>query len=549
MKIALATLNTKIADLDGNSQKIIEYAHHAAQLGADLLVTPELSLCGYLPYDLLDYSFFIEEMKEFLDVISQKLPPDLPVVVGWVSSNHETRSLYNSASILYQGQEVLRQSKILIPNNDVFDERRYFSPGKEFITWNYQGFNIGVLICEDFWYHTEIGVQYSYPIDPVQEIIRSGANLILGISASPFEVNKNHVRKTIIQKHAETYKVPIVYTNLVGGNDGLIFDGGSFVFNSHGELIHETEGFMEQLDLVDLESEKISHPRVSPQKQIFDALVMGTRDFVFKNNFQQVHLGLSGGIDSALVAVIATFAVGKNNVVCFAMPSRYSSESSLRDAEALAQNLQIPLKTISIDPVFQAYVDSLGPHFGERFYGTPIENIQARIRGNFLMAWSNSQGSLLLTTGNKSELATGYCTLYGDMAGGLAVIADLFKTQVYEICHWINQEFSTLIPESILVKEPSAELKENQKDQDTLPPYPVLDEILTEYLIHNKKASEITSYDQDLMNRVIGMSASAEHKRYQAPPLLKISPKSFGLGRRMPISRNYPEVLKPNKNL
>jgi len=306
---------------------------------------------------------------------------------------------------------------------------------------------------------------------------------------------------------------------------------------------------MEKLDLVDLESEKISHPRVSPQKQIFDALVMGTGDFVFKNNFQQVHLGLSGGIDSALVAVIATFAVGKNNVVCFAMPSRYSSESSLRDAEALAQNLQIPLKTISIDPVFQAYVDSLGPHLGERFYGTPIENIQARIRGNFLMAWSNSQGSLLLTTGNKSELATGYCTLYGDMAGGLAVIADLFKTQVYEICHWINQEFSKLIPESILVKEPSAELKENQKDQDTLPPYPVLDEILTEYLIHNKKASEITSYDQDLINRVIGMSASAEHKRYQAPPVLKISPKSFGLGRRMPISRNYPEVLKPNKNL
>lgn len=542
MKIGLATINTKIADLRGNTQKIQDFSLRAREMGADIVVTPELSVCGYIPNDLLFYDGFLKEIDDCFEELKHRLPNDTPVVVGRVRKDPQTEFLYNTASILYRGQEVLRQDKVLLPNYDVFDERRFFQPGTSYQVWDYLGYRIGLLICEDFWFISHLGSFSPYSTDPVQEIVNRGATLLLGISASPFEVDKNNLRKQLIKNHSRKHGIPIVYHNLVGGNDGLIFDGSSFSVNARGKVVYEVSPFEEKVDVFPLDISEIDEKSTEPMKQIFNALVMGTRDFVHKSGFRKVHLGLSGGIDSALVAVIAQEALGNDNVQAFSLPSRFSSPSSYEDAKQLASNLGIGFEKISIEKVYESSRDTLGHVLGPNLEGTPSENLQARIRGLLLMAWSNAHPSLLLTTGNKSELATGYCTLYGDMAGSLAVIGDLFKTQVYALCRWINSRSPT-IPENILVKAPSAELRENQTDQDSLPPYDLLDRILHLHLIENKTAKEIDIAPPEIVAKVLRMVAISEHKRFQAPPVLKVSSRSFGVGRRMTLSRSYPETF------
>lgn len=542
MKIGLATINTKIADLKGNAEKIRNFASRAQEAGADLVLTPELSLCGYIPNDLLFYQSFLHEVENTFQDLKRSLPAGLPVVVGRVRQDPTNNFLYNTASILFNGQEVLRQDKSLLPNYDVFDERRYFQPGTGFSLWDYKEHKIGVLICEDFWFHRHLGSHTPYSFDPVAMMAERGATLILGISASPFEIDKNILRRQLIENHSRKHGLPIVYQNLVGANDGLIFDGAGFAVDAQGQVNYQVKPFEERLDVLTLGQPAIDESTIDPMEELFQALVLGTRDFVKKLGFQKVHLGLSGGIDSALVAVIATEALGKANVRSFFLPSRFSSHSSKEDAEQLARNLGIDIETISIEKVFQSARDTLGVVLGDSLEGTTSENLQARIRGLFLMAWSNANSSLLLTTGNKSELATGYCTLYGDMAGGLAVIGDLFKTQVYELCRWINNRFH-ILPENVLTKAPSAELRENQTDQDTLPPYDLLDQILHLHLVENKTAPEIDIAPPEIVAQVLRMVAGSEHKRHQAPPVLKVSSRSFGPGRRMNISRTFTETL------
>lgn len=538
MKIAVGQLNLKIADFTANVEKILAAAQRAVTLGADLLVTPELSVCGYPPLDLLEYPDFLRRNAAAVEALQARLPPDLPVLVGWVSRSAEGER-FNTASIVYRGAEVLRQEKTLLPNYDVFDERRYFSPARTYRTWVHLGRRLGILICEDLWYGSHYGGA-RYDKDPLAFLARDRTDVILGTSASPYTAGKMELRLRLISEAARRHRVAVVYANLVGGNDALVFDGGSFAVSSNGKLLGSAPRFEEGVFLLDLDSEVSPAPSLSWEEEIFQALVMGTRDYALKCGFAEAVLGLSGGIDSAVVAVIARHALGADKVTAVAMPGPYSSPESLEDAQELARRLGIRLEVIPILTAYEAYRNALRPHLGTALEGLTSENLQARIRGNYLMAWSNATGSLLLTTGNKSELATGYCTLYGDMAGGLAVIGDLFKGEVYRLARWINRT-EEVIPQRILEKPPSAELRENQKDTDTLPEYPLLDAVLRQYLLEFKTATEIGAAEPELVRRVLKMLGLSEYKRFQAAPVLKVSEKSFGMGRRFPIARAYPE--------
>ncbi|MEH1808184.1 NAD+ synthase [Nostoc sp.] len=557
MKIAIAQINPTIGDLLLNAQKILEAAQRAASSGARLLLTPELSLCGYPPRDLLLNPSFVEAMGITLQNLAEDLPPNLAVLVGTVEPNLNAhisggKTLFNSMALLENGQVKQVFHKRLLPTYDVFDERRYFEPGLQANYFTLDNIDIGVTICEDLWNDEEFWGKRSYTVNPIADLAILGVDLIVNLSASPYTVGKQQFRETMLRHSAVRFQQPMIYTNQVGGNDDLIFDGRSFALNRQGEVMCRACGFDTDLVVVEFDETQrdfqlgtIAPVYESEDEEIWQALVLGVRDYARKCRFSKVVLGLSGGIDSAIVAAIATAALGKENVLGVLMPSPYSSEHSISDAVALAENLGIKTNLLPIGELMQGFDQTLGDLFAGTEFGLAEENIQSRIRGNLLMAIANKFGYLLLSTGNKSEMAVGYCTLYGDMNGGLAVIADVPKTRVYSLCHWLNRN-NEIIPQNVLTKAPSAELKPGQVDQDSLPPYEILDDILQRLIHNHQSAAQIVAagHDPVIVDRVIQMVARAEFKRRQAPPGLKITDRAFGTGWRMPIASNWVGVKK-----
>lgn len=552
MKVALGQVNPKIGDFKGNGDKILGFINQAVELGAELVVFPELCLCGYPPMDLLDQSSFVEKNLESLRRIRQQMPGGVGVILGYVDRNRSNsgKRLINAVSLLFNREVVFSMSKSLLPTYDVFDEARYFEPAPSRRVFDFKDEIIGLAICEDLWWEKQAEAGGIYPLDPVKELLDQGATLIISPSASPFHSGKPRIRLELISRIGKSAGVPVIYVNMVGGNDSLVFDGQSLVTSNEGKLIFLGKGFEEELALVAVAGRgRSSSPGGSPDQvelklrndsyvELERALILGLRDYVKKCGFERVHLGLSGGIDSAVVAVLAVRALGSKQVRVFALPSGYSSEGSIVDAGRLAANLGITLNQIPIEPLFKSFLRSLKNTFSGKEADVTEENLQARIRGVLLMAYSNKFNSLLLATGNKSELATGYSTLYGDMCGGLAVIGDLLKTEVYGLARRMNRD-NEIIPEDILTKPPSAELRPDQVDQDTLPPYELLDRVLSLYLIENLDVAGITEQglSADLVNKVITLVERAEYKRRQAPPVIKVSARAFGTGRRIPIAR------------
>ncbi|KJH69737.1 NAD+ synthase [Aliterella atlantica] len=552
MKIAIAQLNPTIGDLSGNAAQILEAARQAASQNVSLLLTPELSLCGYPPRDLLLNPSFVELMTATLQQLAVDLPPEVAVLVGCVQVNEKSHTyggkpLFNSAALLYQGKIEQVFHKRLLPNYDVFDEYRYFEPGLQVNSFAFSSLKIGVTICEDFWNDEDFWGKRSYAINPIADLAALNVDLIVNLSASPYSAAKPHLREAMLRHSATRYQKPILYANQVGANDDLIFDGCSVGFNRQGEVIYRASAFAADLVVVefdeatqDLQPSLVAPMPETEDEEIWQALVLGVRDYSRKCGFTKVVIGLSGGIDSALVAAIATSALGKENVLGVLMPSPYSSDHSISDALQVAKNLGITTQTLPIGELMQGYDTTLAPLFAGTEFSLAEENIQSRIRGNLLMAIANKFGYLLLSTGNKSEMAVGYCTLYGDMNGGLAAIADVPKTRVYSICNWLNRITET-IPTNILIKPPSAELKPGQVDADSLPPYDVLDDIL-QRLIHNyQSASQIVAagHNPAIVDRVLKLVAKSEFKRRQAPPGLKITDRAFGTGWRMPIANKW----------
>ncbi|MEH1856049.1 MAG: NAD+ synthase [Nostoc sp.] len=552
MKIAIAQINPTIGDLLLNAQKILEAAQIAASSGARLLLTPELSLCGYPPRDLLLNPSFVEAMGITLQKLAQDLPANLAVLVGTVEPNIKAhisggKTLFNSIALLENGKVEQLFHKRLLPTYDVFDERRYFEEGLQANYFTLDDIHIGVTICEDLWNDEEFWGKRNYAANPIADLAILGVDLIVNLSASPYTAGKQQFRETMLRHSAIRFQQPFIYANQVGGNDDLIFDGRSFALNRQGEIMCRARGFETDLLVVefdevqrDLQLGSVEPIYESEDEEIWQALVLGVRDYARKCRFSKVVLGLSGGIDSAIVAAIATAALGKENVLGVLMPSPYSSEHSISDAVALAENLGIKTNLLPIGELMQGFDQTLGELFAGTEFGLAEENIQSRIRGNLLMAIANKFGYLLLSTGNKSEMAVGYCTLYGDMNGGLAVIADVPKTRVYSLCQWLNRN-NEIIPQNVLTKPPSAELKPGQVDQDSLPPYEILDDILQRLIHNHQSAAQIVAagHDAVIVDRVIQMVARAEFKRRQAPPGLKITDRAFGTGWRMPIASNW----------
>ncbi|MGC1393801.1 MAG: NAD+ synthase [Coleofasciculaceae cyanobacterium] len=570
MKIAIAQLNPTIGDLTGNAQQILEAAQQAATQKVRLLLTPELSLCGYPPRDLLLNPSFVDSMATTLQQLAKDLPPQLAVLVGTVEPNPQAyaggKPLFNSIALLEKGKVQQIFHKRLLPFYDVFDEYRYFEPGLQSnsFTIDLQALDsinqashsstniikIGVTICEDLWNDEEFWGKRNYAVNPIADLAKLGVNILVNLSASPYSSGKQQVRESMLRHSAIRYQKPIVYANQIGGNDDLLFDGCSVAFSSTGELVYRAAAFETDLIILEFDQEKqdllpgkIAASPATLDEEIWLALVLGVRDYARKCNFKKVVIGLSGGIDSALVAAIATEALGKENVLGVLMPSPYSSDHSVKDALVLADNLGIKTHTLPIGDLMQSYDYTFESLFAGTEFGIAEENIQSRIRGNLLMAVANKFGYLLLSTGNKSEMSVGYCTLYGDMNGGLAVIADVPKTRVYSICNWLNNrvEMRETIPKNILTKPPSAELKPGQVDQDSLPSYDVLDDILHR-LIHEHQSSEQiikAGHDPIVVKKVMKLVARAEFKRRQAPPGLKITDRAFGTGWRMPIASRW----------
>jgi NAD+ synthase (glutamine-hydrolysing) len=541
VKIALGQIDTTIGDFQRNSDKIIEYSRRAQSSGAELILFPELSVCGYPPRDLVERPSFIGQNLKALERI-QKETSGITVVCGAVTpARAETgKSVLNSAAVIRDGEIELLQSKVLLPTYDVFDESRNFASAAEQRLFRLDGQPVALTICEDAWNDKNFWRKRLYPVDPVEKLVHEGGRLLLNISASPFYVGKQRLREQMLAAIAVRYRVPVAMVNLVGGNDSLIFDGSSVVIGPDGKVVARGKSFEEDLFCFDTESlQGDIHEQINgPEASAFAALVLGTRDYVRKCGFHRVLVGLSGGIDSALTACIATEALGKENVIGVGMPSPYSSRGSIDDAKALASNLGIQFELIRITDIFDSYLNTLRPVFAGRDEDVTEENIQSRIRGALLMALSNKLGAMVLSTGNKSELAVGYCTLYGDMVGGLAVISDVPKTMVYQLSEYVNSQ-REVIPRSTIEKPPSAELRPNQKDQDSLPPYDVLDRILEAYIEGNESAEQIASehnFDLQLVRNVVRMVDRAEYKRQQAAVGLKISEKAFGVGRRLPIA-------------
>jgi NAD+ synthase (glutamine-hydrolysing) len=572
LRIGMSQINTTVGDFSGNTRKITDAISAGRQLGIDLITFPELAVCGYPPEDLLFKTQFIEENLKSLDKVI-KQTSGMAAVVGFVDAKND---IYNAAAIIHDGKLVSIYHKIYLPNYGVFDENRYFQAGREFPVYTIFGVGIGVNICEDIWYEAGPATAQAY----------AGAEVIVNISSSPYHFGKENDRERMLSTRATDNVAIIAYNNLVGGQDELVFDGNSMVLNEKGKLIARGKQFEEDLIVVDLDVEAVFRtrlhdprwrketllledeqehavkimvsdlppatpkPGLQPRKikkhslpgDVYDALVLGTRDYITKNSFKKVLIGLSGGIDSSLVAAVAVDALGPSNVIGVLMPSRYSSKGSLSDAELLSRNLGIKYITLPIEKVYKAYLETLEEPFREVKPDTTEENIQARIRGNLLMALSNKFGWLVLTTGNKSEIATGYTTLYGDMAGGFAVIKDVPKTLVYELTKYRNSiAKNEVIPNTIITKAPSAELRPDQKDIDSLPPYELLDPVLTAYVEEDKSVEQIigSGFDESVVKRAARLVDGSEYKRRQAPPGIKITPRAFGRDRRLPITNRF----------
>ncbi len=544
MKIALAQINPTVGDFTGNVRKTIAFARQAREAGASLVLFPELSVCGYPPRDLVEKPAFVARCRQALDEIAAATT-GIASVCGFVAPacSQTGKSAMNSAAVLRDGAVAFVQSKRLLPTYDVFDEMRNFAPAESQQLYPFDGSQIGLTICEDAWNDKTFWNRRLYTVDPVEELTASGGDIVLNISASPFHLGKHELRREMLAAIARHHNIPVAMVNQVGGNDSLIFDGSSLVVNERGDVVARAKSFEEDLIFFDTETRQGDmHPWIEREEaSAYAALVLGTRDYVRKCGFQKALIGLSGGIDSALTAAIAVEALGAENVMGVAMPSQYSSEGSITDARDLARNLNIRFEVIPIGNVFQSFRAELQKVFAGMKEDVAEENIQARVRGTLLMALSNKFGSLVLSTGNKSELGVGYCTLYGDMAGGLAVISDVPKTLVYRIARYINSR-KEVIPRSTITKPPSAELRPGQKDSDSLPPYEVLDPILEDYVEEMKTAEEISrrrDIPLETVKAVIKLVEIAEYKRQQAAPGLKISEKAFGVGRRFPIAARH----------
>jgi NAD+ synthase/NAD+ synthase (glutamine-hydrolysing) len=544
MKIALAQFNPTVGDFEGNSSRILDLAEQAKRRGAELAVFSELCICGYLPLDLLERPAFIQRNLDTLKDIAYRMP--LPAVVGFAGRVDHPRNgpaIANKAALIQDGRVVFEQSKMLLPTYDVFDESRYFQPGDKDYVYGMGREQLGITICEDVWNDKNFWAKPRYARDPVTELVQQGTSILLNISASPYTIDKRSLRIEMLRSIAQQHRRPIIYVNQVGGDDSLIFDGASMALTPDGHIAAQAKAFEEDLVLFDTVTGKGDiHPQSKEEiAYAYQAIITGTRDYVRKCNFSKTIVGLSGGVDSAVVAAIAVDALGKENVLGVSMPGPYSSEGSQTDAKCLAHNLGIEFLTVPVSSVFDTYIQALKPVFGNRQADATEENIQARIRGNYLMALSNKFGSMVLSTGNKSEIAVGYCTLYGDMAGGLAVISDVPKLMVYELAEYINRE-RELIPRSTIEKPPSAELRPNQKDSDSLPPYEVLDRILKAYIEEVKTPVEIAEdfgYDLQLVRNIAMLVDRNEYKRKQAAPGLKITSRAFGFGRPFPIAQRF----------
>jgi NAD+ synthase/NAD+ synthase (glutamine-hydrolysing) len=543
VKIALGQINPTVGDFSGNGAKIVEFSRRAQADGAGLILFPELSVCGYPPRDLVERPSFVARNRESVEQIAAATL-GIAVICGLVTpAESETgKSAMNSAALLQDGKMVFLQSKMLLPTYDVFDEVRNFAPAKGQELFPFCGNRMALTICEDAWNDKQFWRKRLYTVDPVDTLIRAGGNFVLNISSSPFWIGKRELRRDMLASIARQHKVPVALVNQVGGNDSLIFDGTSLVLNPEGSVIAQGRSFEEDLIYFDSKTltgdlhldEKLG----SEEASVYAALVLGTRDYMRKCGFQRAIIGLSGGIDSALTAVIAADAVGPDNVIGVGMPGPYSSPGSIDDALALAKNLGIRFELLPIHRAYEAYRETLQDVFRGRPEDVTEENIQSRARGTQLMALSNKFGAIVLSTGNKSELGVGYCTLYGDMVGGLAVISDVPKTLVYRLGHYVNSRCA-VIPQASLEKPPSAELRPNQKDSDSLPPYEMLDAVLEDYVEDAHSAEQIAAdhgFDIEVVRRVMRMVDRAEYKRQQAAPGLKISPKAFGYGRRFPIA-------------
>ena len=541
MKIALGQINPTVGDFSGNRNKIVEFSRRAQSAGAGLIVFPELSVCGYPPRDLVERPSFVARNRESVEQIAAETR-GIAVICGLVTPAESAtgKAAMNSAALLQDGRVAFLQSKMLLPTYDVFDEMRNFAPARSQELFPFCGNQMALTICEDAWNDKLFWPKRLYTVDPIESLIRAGGNFVLNISSSPFWIGKRELRRDMLATIARHHKVPVALVNQVGGNDSLVFDGSSLVLNPQGEVIAQGRSFEE--DLIYFNSKTLigeMHEQIEgDEASVYSALVLGTREYIRKCGFEKAIVGLSGGIDSALTAVIAADAVGPENVTGVGMPGPYSSPGSIDDARALAKNLGIRFELLSIDAVVQAYRQTLQEVFAGLKEDVTEENIQSRARGTLLMALSNKFGAIVLSTGNKSELGVGYCTLYGDMVGGLAVISDVPKTLVYRLSHYVNSR-GPVIPLATLEKPPSAELRPDQKDSDSLPPYEILDAVLEDYVEDAHSAERIAAdhnFDIDVVRRVMRMVDRAEYKRQQAAPGIKISSKAFGYGRRFPIA-------------
>ncbi len=544
MKIALGQINPTVGDFSGNAAKIIDFSRRAQTAGAGLILFPELSVCGYPPRDLVERPSFVARNRETAEKIAAETR-GIAVICGLVTAAHSDtgKAAMNSAAWLIDGKIAFIQSKMLLPTYDVFDEMRNFAPAKSQELFPFCGNRMALTICEDAWNDKRFWQKRLYTVDPVESLIQAGGNFVLNISASPFWIGKREMRRDMLASIARQHKVPVVLVNQVGGNDSLVFDGSSLVLNREGQVIAQGRSFEE--DLIYFDSQSLTgemHEQIAgDEASVYSALVLGTRDYMHKCGFQKAIIGLSGGIDSALTAVIAAEAIGPENVIGVGMPGPYSSQGSIDDARSLAKNLGIRFELLSINPAYEAYRRILKDVFAGTKEDVTEENIQSRARGTLLMALSNKFGAIVLSTGNKSELGVGYCTLYGDMVGGLAVISDVPKTLVYRLSEYVNSR-RAVIPQATMEKPPSAELRPDQKDSDSLPPYEILDAVLEDYVEDSHSAERIAAdrgFDIEVVKRVIRMVDRAEYKRQQAAPGLKISHKAFGYGRRFPIAAKF----------
>ena len=549
MKIALAQTNTTVGDLDGNAQRILSFASRAAAKGADAVVFPELTLTGYPPRDLLEKQNFLDQTEQHLERLAAETANlNITIVCGTVTRTGKSSGnpIYNSAAVLAGGKIVFRQNKMLLPSYDVFDETRYFEPAPKQFPLILGDAPTALTICEDAWNDKQFWERRLYSRDPVEELAQTGARALISINASPYHMGKRELRREVFRTTARHFNIPVVYVNQVGGNDQLVFDGSSFAMNAQGEVIASAASFEEDLVMVDTQTLTGDHHEnyADECEAVYQALVTGTRDYIRKCGFERVIIALSGGIDSSLTVAIAVDAVGRENVTGVGMPGPYSSEHSVIDARDLAQNLGIRFEIIPIRDQYQAYLGVLNPLFDGKTTGVTEENLQARLRAVTLMALSNKWGAIVLTTGNKSELAVGYCTLYGDMCGGLAVISDVPKTLVYTLSRVANKRHANAIPENVFVKPPSAELRPDQKDSDSLPEYEILDQILRAYIEDNDAPQHIADslhLPLDLVRGIVNKVDRNEYKRQQAAPGLKVTTKAFGIGRRFPIAQRFSE--------